>query len=207
MNEKYKIIHESHARFLSDSEYRVLLSINMFQNVGKELVSVDMIAKDCLMGEKTVDRSLAALKERSLIAWERTLKVKEGYNQWWNVYDINFELKLPKPGWNSSLRLVDTRCFEGAPAWACWFTAVCHSARGFSDDPQVRSIVRMAEYCGLDRRTVSKYKDILTAHKRGLYIMDNNFRLNGCMLFYKKDNVVKMTDICPIPENKKWTKL
>lgn len=203
---KYKVIHESHARFLSDSEYRVLLSINMFQNVGKELISIDMIAKDCLMGEKTVDRALAALKERSLIAWERTHVVKESYNQWWNVYDINFELKLPRPGWSSSLRLVDTRCFEGAPAWACWFVAVCHSARGFSDDPQVRSVIRMAEYCELDRRTVSKYKDILTVRKGDLYIMDNSFRLNGCMLFYKKENVVKMTDICLIPENKKWTK-
>ena len=204
--QKFKVIHESHARYLSDSEYRVLLSINMFQNVGNKLISVDMIAKDCLMGEKTVDRSLATLKERSLIGWDRTLKVKEGYNQWWNVYDINFELKLERPGWKSNLRLVDTRCFEGAPAWACWFTAVCHSSKGFSDWPEQETNINVSEYCGLDRRTVSKYKEILMVRKGDLYVMDNSFKLNGAMLFYKKKKVIKMIDICSVPENKKWGK-
>jgi len=204
--QKYKIIHESHARYLSDSEYRVLLSINMFQNIGKELISVDMIAKDCLMGEKTVDRSLAAMKERELIAWDRRLEKRDGQNQWWNDYDINLELKLPYQGWSYKARLVDTRCFEGAPAWACWFVAACNSMDGFKDHPGKRKVATVADYLGLDRRTVQKYKDILTVVRRKIYVMDNSLRPHETMLFYKKDEVIKMTDICTIPENKKWGK-
>lgn len=200
----YKVIHESHARFLTDSEYRILLSINMFQNVGKELISVDMIAKDCLMGEKTVDRALFAMKEKRLIDWDKIPKKRDNLNQWWNSYDINFELKLPRTDWSYKARLVDTRCFEGAPAWACWFVAACNSMDGFEDHPGKRRVSSVADYLELDRRTVQKYIDILTVVNGELYVMDSNFRPNGAMLFYKKRKVIKMIDICTIPENKKW---
>ena len=205
---KYKVIHESHARFLSDSEYRVLLSINMFQNVGKELISIELLANDCLLDDNTVKRSIQSLGERNILEWKHRIEPKNWSNLISNVYTIKDFIKKEHESWNLKTRIVDTRSFEGAPAWACWFIATLNSMRGFDDCPPKRfNFTTISEYCQLDKRTVKKYHDVLSKNKtpgRWPPVMHDYF-ITPELLFSKGKGVVKLVDICGIPERKKWT--
>ncbi len=203
---KYKVIHESHARFLSDSEYRVLLSINMFQNVGKELISIDMIAKDCSLDDNTVDRAIQSLSNRGTLKWIHLLDDKNQNNQFWNKYEINPDIKKPHPKWKETRRLVDTRCFKGAPAWACWFIAVMNAMQGFEDKPGKTNYATIAEYCGLDKRTVKKYYQILSVSKEDWRWppLDHNYIVPPYLLFPEIEISARLIDICHIPDRKKW---
>lgn len=208
MKEKYKVIHESHARFLSDSEYRVLLSINMFQNVGKELISIEMIAKDCSLDNNTVDRAILSLSESKKLTWIHFTDTSNKNNQVWNKYSINPSIKKPHPNWYSTKKLVDTRCFKGAPAWACWFIAVMNAMQGFKDKPGNTNYATIAKYCGLDKRTVKKYHQILSVAKEDWRWppLDHNYIVPSYLLFPEISISAPLIEVCDIPERKKWPK-
>jgi len=181
MKEKYKVIHESHARYITASEYRLLLSINIHPGP----VSIKKLSLDTGLDDNTINRAKEALFARDLLRWKHETR-PEALNE----YSIGKYLKLPNPGW-STRPIIDTRSFEGCPAWACWFLAVMSARPGFKDCPKKPTVKAIAEYCGMTRKTAAKYYSALKG------ALDPNWMPSKNILFNSQRPCDKVIDICP----------
>jgi len=178
---KYKVIHESHARYLTASEYRLLLSINLHPGP----VSVKKLSLDTGLDDNTIHRAKNDLFDRNLLYWTHETGLEA-----LNDYYVNKDLKLPHPYWRTR-QIIDTRSFEGCPAWACWFLAVMSSRYGFTDCPGKPTLRAMAKYCGVSVNTVSKYYSSLDG------ALDPNWMPNKNIIFNSRRPCDKVVDICP----------
>lgn len=196
MQEKYKVIHESHARFLTSSEYRLLLSVNIHPGS----VSIKRLSIDSGLDDNTIHRAKNTLFDRQLLWWTHESDVDAI-----NEYTINKNLKLPHPEWKTR-PVIDTRSFNGAPAWACWFLAVMNSKNGFIDCPRKNTIKNIAQYCMLNRDTVSKYLSILTLRMENESpVLDAHYQVNPKIIFNARRNPEKVVSLCMFPDRKKAT--
>ena len=178
---KYKVIHESHARFLTASEYRLLLSINLHPGP----VSIKKLSLDTGLDDNTIHRAKEALFARNLLRWKHETGLEA-----LNDYAISKYLKLPHTYWRTR-QIIDTRAFESCPAWACWFLAVMSARYGFTDCPGKPTLRAMAKYCGISVNTVSKYYSSLDG------ALDPNWMPREYFLFNPKRPCDKVIDICP----------
>lgn len=181
MKEKYKVIHESHARFLTASEYRLLLSINLHPGP----VSIKKLSLDTGLDDNTIHRAKNDLFDQEYLTWTHETGLEA-----LNVYDVKKKGKFPHPYWRNR-QIIDTRSFEGCPAWACWFLAVMSSRYGFTDCPGKPTLRAMAKYCGVSVNTVSKYYSGLDG------ALDPNWMPNKNIIFNSQRPCDKVVDICP----------
>lgn len=178
---KYKVIHESHARYLTASEYRILLSINLHPGP----VSIKKLSMDTGLDDNTIHRAKNDLFDRKLLSWTHETGLEA-----LNDYYVNKDLKSPHPYWRTR-QVIDTRSFEGCPAWACWFLAVMSARHGFTDCPGRPTLRTMAKYCGISVNTVSKYYSCLEE------ALDPNWMPNKNILFNSRRPCDRVVDICP----------
>lgn len=178
---KYKVIHESHARYLTASEYRLLLSINLHPGP----VSIKKLSLDTGLDDNTIHRAKNDLFDRKLLSWTHETGLES-----LNDYYVNKDLKFPHPYWRTR-QIIDTRSFERCPAWACWFLAVMSSRYGFTDCPGKPTVKAMAEYCKITRKTAAKYYSSLDG------VLDPNWMPNKNIIFNSRRPCDKVVDICP----------